>query len=59
LCSAQARDELRGGYAFQFEAFSERLHQLAELVDAERQYCPFLTFVLQAPAHKNALVLQI
>ena len=36
LHSAQSRDELRGGYAFQFEASSERLHQLAELIDAER-----------------------
>ena len=59
LRSAQARDELRGGYAFQFEASSERLHQLAVLIDAERQCCPFLTFVLQVPAHKNALVLEI
>jgi hypothetical protein len=59
LHSAQSRDELRGGYAFQFEASSERLHQLAELIDAERQCCPFLTFVLQVPAHKNALILEI
>ena len=59
LRSAQARDELHGGYAFQFEASSERLHQLAELIDAERQCCPFLTFVLQVPAHKNALILEI
>ena len=33
--------------------------QLAVLIDAERQCCPFLTFVLQVPAHKNALVLEI
>ena len=59
LRSAQARDELSGGYAFQFEASSERLHQLAEPIDAERQCCPFLTFVLQVPAHKNALILEI
>jgi hypothetical protein len=59
LRSAQARDELCGGYAFQFEASSERLHQLAELIDAERQCCPFLAFVLQVPAHKNALILEI
>ena len=25
------------------------------MIDAERQCCPFLTFVLQVPAHKNAL----
>ena len=59
LRSAQARDELSGGFAFKFEASSDRLHQLAELIDAERQCCPFLTFVLQVPAHKNALVLEI
>ena len=33
--------------------------QLAVLIDAERQCCPFLTFVLQVPARKNALVLEI
>ena len=38
---------------------SERLHQLTELIDAERQCCPFLTLVLQVPAHKNALILEI
>ena len=35
------------------------LYQLAELIDAERQCCPFLTFVLRVPAHKNALILEI
>ena len=59
LRSAQARNELCGGYAFQFEASSERLHQLAELIDAERQCSPFLTFVLQVPAHKDALIPEI
>lgn len=59
LHSAQSRDELRGGYAFQFEASSERLRQLAELINAERECCPFLTFVLQVPAHKNVLILEI
>ena len=33
LRSAQVRDQLRAGYAFQFEASSERLHQLVELID--------------------------
>jgi hypothetical protein len=41
------------------EASSERLHQLAELIDAERQCCPFLRFVLQVPDNKNALILEI
>ena len=59
LRSAQAHNELCSGYTFQFEASSERLHQLAELIDAERQCCPFLRFVLQVPAHKNALILEI
>jgi hypothetical protein len=59
LLSAQAQNELCEGYAFHFEASSQRLHQLVELVDAERQCCPFLTFVLQVPAHKSTLVLEI
>jgi hypothetical protein len=59
LRSAQACNELCDGYAFQFEASSERLHQLTELIDDERQCCPFLTFVLQVSAHKNALILEI
>src|SRR5689334_2258076 len=59
LRSAHTRGELCGGYAFQFEASSERLHQLAEVIDAELQCCPFLTFVLQVAAHKDALILEI
>ena len=59
LRPAPSCNELRGGYLFEFEASSERLHQLAELIDAERRCCPFLTFVLQVPAHKNALILKI
>jgi hypothetical protein len=59
LRSAQVREELRDGYAFQFETSSNRLHQLVERIDAERQCCPFLTFVLQVPADNNAFVLEI
>ncbi len=32
---------------------------LCARIDAERQCCPFLTFVLQVPAHENALILEI
>ena len=42
LRSAQVREELRGGYAFQFETSSERLHQLVELIDAERLSVPYV-----------------
>src|SRR5437016_5298663 len=56
---AQRRQETRYGYAFEFEPSSERLRQLIELIDTERQCCPFFTFVLQVPAGEKALVLEI
>ena len=59
LRSTQSRNELRGGYLFEFEASSERLHQLAELIDAERQCCPFLTFTLAVPAQGRPFRLEI
>jgi hypothetical protein len=36
--------ELPDGYAFAFAATSEALLQVAQLVDLERQCCPFLSF---------------
>jgi hypothetical protein len=44
--------ELADGYAYTFAATSEALLQIAQLVDLERQCCPFLTFkiVLEAAA---------
>src|SRR4051812_15656799 len=59
LRSAWTRKETPSGYAFEFEACSERLRQLTELIDAERQCCPFLTFALQVPADEEALILEI
>ena len=38
---------------------NNRLSQLAELIYVQWQCCPFLTFVLQVPARKNALDLEI
>jgi hypothetical protein len=36
--------ELPDGYSYCFVATSEALMQIAQLVDMERQCCPFLTF---------------
>jgi hypothetical protein len=36
--------ELENGYAFTFAPTSEALIQVAQLVDLERQCCPFLNF---------------
>jgi hypothetical protein len=51
---AQARNELCGGYVFQFEASSERLHRLAELIDAERQCRQKLKLMLWLGQHVSS-----
>ena len=38
--------ELENGYAYRFTSEGERLSELAQLVDLERQCCPFLRFCL-------------
>jgi hypothetical protein len=56
---AQRRQETRDGYVLEFEPSSERLRQLIDMIDAERQCCPFLSFVLQIPAGEKAFVVEI
>lgn len=38
--------ELDNGYAYSFHSDSERLIELAQLVNLERQCCPFLHFAI-------------
>jgi hypothetical protein len=38
--------ELDDGYAYSFSADGDRLRELANLIDLERQCCPFLQFRL-------------
>ena len=56
---AQTRRETRYGCAFEFEPSSERLRQLIEFIDVERQCCPFFTFILQVPTGEKAFVVEI
>jgi hypothetical protein len=56
---ARSTEEIDGGFRFSFDASSNSLRLLCELIDAERQCCPFLIFTLEVPAHQNAFVLRI
>jgi hypothetical protein len=47
---AKERRELPHGVGFSFEPASDRVTELAKLVDLERACCPFLTFRIEAPA---------
>jgi hypothetical protein len=47
---AKERRKLRHGVGLSFEPVSNRVTDLAKLVDLERTCCPFLTFRIEAPA---------
>ena len=51
--------ELVDGYAFSFPASSEALQSIVELVDMERQCCPFLTFKIVIEAANGAMRLEV
>jgi hypothetical protein len=51
--------ELDDGYAFSFPASSEALQSIAELVDMERQCCPFLTFKIVIEAANASMRLEV
>jgi hypothetical protein len=56
---ARSTEEIEGGFRFSFNASSNSLKLLCELIDAERQCCPFLIFTLEVPAQQNSFVLRI
>lgn len=47
------------GTAYHFDATSAMLAQLAQLVDFERQCCPFLTFTIVVAAGNQTLSLEV
>ena len=53
------RAELPDGYAYTFEATSEALLQIAQLVDMERECCPFLTFKIMVDAGRGPIRLEV
>jgi hypothetical protein len=51
--------ELPDGYAFTFPAATGTLRQLAQLVDMERQCCPFLMFKIVVEAAQAGVRLEV
>ncbi len=47
------------GYAYSFQASSEVLTRLAQLVDLERRCCPFLTFKIVVEAGDLPICLEV
>ena len=52
-------EELAEGYAFIFGAKSEALMQIAQIVDMERECCPFLNFKILVGAGGAPMRLEI
>jgi hypothetical protein len=51
--------ELPDGYAFTFPPSSEALQRITQLVDMERQCCPFLTFKIVVESAQAAMRLEV
>jgi hypothetical protein len=51
--------ELPDGYAFTFAATSEAFMQIAQIVDMERECCPFLNFRIVVGAGREPVRLEI
>jgi hypothetical protein len=52
-------NELEDGFAFSFPTSSGTLQGIAELVDLERQCCPFLTFKIVVAAEQAGIRLEV
>ena len=57
--AVMATEELRDGFAFRVPGDSRNTALVAELIAAERECCPFLTFELIAPPNGEPLTLSI
>ena len=51
--------ELPNGYAYSFSSEGKRLKELVDMIDLERQCCPFLEFQLTIAAGGGPLRLEI
>lgn len=54
-----ATEELPNGYAFRLAGDNETVALLAELIAAERQCCPFLTFEVTSEPNLGPIVVRI
>ena len=52
-------EELQDGYAFQLSGDREWIGLIAELIVAERECCPFLTFEVVALPNKGPVILRV
>ena len=52
-------EELRDGFVFRIPGDAKSTSLVMELIAAERECCPFLTFELIAPSNGEALTLSI
>ena len=54
-----ATEELPDGYAFRLPGDAASVAVAAELIAAERECCPFLTFELAAHANKGPVIVRV
>lgn len=54
-----AAEELPDGYAFRVPGDSKTVSFVADLIVAERQCCPFLTFELTALPNMGSLIIRV
>jgi hypothetical protein len=59
LAQEQERVAVRGGFRWRFAASGEFLAAAAKTIDAERQCCRFLRFVLTVEANTSSIWLEI
>jgi len=52
-------EELQEGYTFRLPGEGESIRLVAELIAAERECCPFLTFELSAEPNRGPLRLRV
>jgi|SRR5262249_25993543 len=52
-------EELRDGYAFRLPGDSNWIATIAELIVAERECCPFLTFELVAQPNMGPVIVRV
>ena len=56
---ATARESMSDGYRLTFNASTDTLHHIAQVVDAERQCCRWLRFDLAVPPSGEAITLTL
>jgi len=52
-------EELQNGYAFHIPGDGERIRQVAELLEAERECCPFLVFEVSALPNMGPVTVRV